>query len=407
MTRYERYLQGGPASLQTIAFNIAPLAKDLMSTMKTSMKATNPHHLLRLAAFSLLITLVISGCDQNAYNEDLGIPGGEGTPWVEFGETDDTIAVSKSGLTEIDIEAPVRTEGFDINATYELSGTAQVGTDFTIPQSTEVTDTLSTQAGDIERDIRIDPDNPGPIDLEDLEGQNITITDTLSDGTLVGTQIVYEVQNYATTFDADALTGSVTIGSSEVFVGSTDEAIVDLQGESNANRDEPVSVTFELVSAEGENGEQVQVGRQGAIQDGSGQGISQNRLTVLIGQADPGIVVGGSVSNLLNFGPISQPTTRSASVFNFGGGFGIGNGDLPTTLSNFRLEGNNTDAFDFSVSGLSQDGEVTVLPNGILPISVTANTESTGTKTAAIVFDVSNDFDQPSLRIEISSVVNQ
>lgn len=368
------------------------------------MNATKPNYLLGLATLSLLVALVISGCDQNAFDEDLGIPDGEGTPWVEFGETADTIAVSKSELTEIDIEVPVRTEGFDVNATYEVSGSAVVGTDFTIPSSTEVTDTLSTQANDIERDIRIDPDNPGPIDLDDLEGQNITITDTLADGTLVGTQIVYEVQSYSTTFDATALTGGVTIGSSDLFVGSTDEAIVELQGAGNASRSEPVSVTFELASAEGENGEQVQVGRQGAAQ-GGGQGISQNRLTVLIGQADPGIVVNGAVSSLLNFGEISEPDTSAASVFNFGGFFGIGNGDLPTTLSNFRLEGNNPEAFDFSVAGISQDGEVTIAPDGSVSVSISAKTDQTGTKTAVLVFDVSNDFDQPSLEIEISSVV--
>jgi hypothetical protein len=380
--------------------------------MKTLMNATKPNHLLGLAALSLVVALVISGCDQNAFDENLGIPDGEGTPWVEFGETEDTIAIFKSDTEEIDIEVPVRTEDFDVTATYEISGDAVLGTDFSIPASTDVTDTLSTQASDIERDIRIDPDNPGPIDLNDLEGQNITITDTLSDGTLVGTQIVYEVQRYSTTFDEANQTGSVTIGSSDVFVLATDEAIVELQGESNAAATEPLSVTFELISAEGENGETVQVGRQGTTE--SGTGISQNRLTVLIGQAEPAVVVGGSLTNLVNFGPISEPDTLTASVFNLGGAFGIGSGDLPTTLSNFRLEGSNPEAFTFDVTitsgdgeviDIPNDGEVTVVPNGNASIAINAVTDAVGTKTARLVFDVSNDFDQESLSVEISSVV--
>jgi hypothetical protein len=79
--------------------------------------------------------LLSTACDEALFSPDNdkipgGIPGGDGTPWVEFTSSDDPVG-EPGDVVEVEVQPGVAIEE-EISVSYEASGTAVAGTDYAI-----------------------------------------------------------------------------------------------------------------------------------------------------------------------------------------------------------------------------------------------------------------------------------
>jgi hypothetical protein len=343
----------------------------------------------KLALFipALIATVILAGCDQNAFDEDLGIPDGDGTPYVEFQETADTVALFKSDSLRVDVQNRISV-GDSIIVDFRIAdqSDAVFNTDYAIAERRAEAGTDSEV-----QEIRIVPGEEGAID-PDNPPDNVTLLDTLENGVIIASREVDQSTPFVTTFDAANLTGQMQIRSNPL-TNVTDEATVTLFGLGNPGPTEPRSVVLEITDAQTGDGGEVLAGRRGTTPDGQ-EGVVGNRLTVLFGQADV------AASSTIQFGEIpsrdEEPYTSGFTVVNFA------SGDLPTTLSNFRIVGQNAEAFSF-IGGTP--GDIVLQPGQFIQPGVALDASEPGTTLATLQIDVSNDFDVRTIEVDLSAVI--
>lgn len=355
----------------------------------------------------VLVALVLTGCDQNAFDENLGIPDGEGTPYVEFASNPDTLAFFKSDTAILAVDNTTASNDSIIVEWAITGGDAVIDQDFSVPA-------LITGGGPqtTEQEIRIDPDDPRALDLDNLPS-NIEITDTTSAGIILATRTLDTSQRFETTFNESDQTGQMRIQANQ-FENSVNTGTIAIVGQGNASRTQPRSVVVELTDAQTADGGEVLAGRSATGPDGS-PSVVQNVTTVLFGQAE--VFAGGPVQ----FGEVPQSDQPYESTFiisNDGPNSGF-NGDIPTTLSNFGIAG--SDAFSiaaYRVLQVNSDGsiglvqnfgplgsEITLEPDQIAQFVVQFDADAPATDLATFQASVDRDFDVRSIAVDFSGIV--
>lgn len=345
-------------------------------------------HKLAFIAPLLIVALIISGCDQNAFDENLGIPDGDGVPYVEFADNPDTLAFFKSDTAELAVDNTTASNDSIIVDWAITGGDAVLDTHFEVPPSFR-----ESNGANVEQEIRIDPSDPRALDVDNLP-PNIAIEDTLENGIIIATRTIDGSQSFETTFNEADQTGQVRIGTNQ-FRNSVNTGTIALQGIEGTDDEEPRSVIVELTDAQTSDGDPVQAGRQGTTPNGN-PGTVQNRITVLFGQAD--IIATGPVALGEVAQRTSEPYVGSFLIGNLGAAFGSG-ADLSSTLTNFQISGSDSFTLASAVEGIE------LAPNDLIEVVVLLDASETGTNVATLSFNATNDFDQRTVTVDLSAVV--
>lgn len=355
----------------------------------------------------VLVALVLTGCDQNAFDENLGIPSGDGTPYVEFASNPDTLAYFKGETAELAVDNTTSSNDSIIVDWAISGGDAVLNQDFSVPASISGGGNQS-----IEQEIRIDPNDPRALDPDNLPS-NIEITDTTSAGIILAIRTLDTSQRFETTFDETNRTGQVRIQANQ-FENSVNTGTIAIVGAGNASRTQPRSVVVELTGAQTGDGGEVLAGRRATGPDGS-PSVVQNVTTVLFGQAD--VFAEGPVQ----FGEVpaqNDPYQDTFLVYNLGPNLGF-DADIPTTLSGFGIAG--SDAFSiaaYRILEFNPDGSVSLVqgfqalgnsitlePNQAAQFVVAFDADEPATDLATFQASVDRDFDVRSIAVDFSGIV--
>lgn len=229
--------------------------------------------LLFLPALALAIMFV--GCDQNDFEDDFDIPGGDTQRFVQIDEgVPDPLQVTSSSGAGVTFEVPVSALS-DVSIDFEVTGADL--TAIAIP-TVEVNDTTGTDT----IEVRI-PTTVGGVDT-----------------VIVRDSVIVTTERYSVTYDENAGTGTAVIGYSpnRTLIDFADFTI----SRTSTVLDAPEEATLRITDASDESGSPLTVGR---LNVGS-------ERTLFVGGAVP--LSQPAAGSALNFGAVTTGADASLTV---------------------------------------------------------------------------------------------